>query len=136
MTPRQKEYKKQLIKIIHTNKFNVFYDDEQRKAYLEDTFGENSLTKLGITQLQEVRDYVCQKRPAGKMRASATSRQFYYLRKEWAYRSEKKDEQSLLQYCNRILGVYPIRLEILNKRQMSKMIVAVQNLQQRTKTST
>lgn len=132
MTPKQESYKKRLITLIHMNKLRVFHSDEERRIYLEDGYGVNSLTQLNITQLEQVADYVCDNQFHTKT-GKATNRQCYYLRQEWTLRSQQKDESSLLRFCGRILGIIPFKIEHMDQEQMSKMITAVKHLHRKKK---
>ena len=127
MTPKQAAYRKHLIQLIQVNKTRVFAGDEERRDYLDDGFGVRTLTKLSITQLEQVADYVQGRKPRA-IRHQASGKQCYYLRQLWAAKSKQKDDISLIRYCGRILGTYPMRIELLTPEQIGKMIVAVKHL--------
>lgn len=145
MTPKQRKFRADLIKIIHILKNDKAMDDEMYQAILSERYGVDSSTLLDIDELKDFaiilgyKGFETKKAKANREveshietnnRGTSTKTQIATILKMW--RNSKvvrdKDITGLLSYCNRILGYIPFSLGMMSKSDASKMINAIKNL--------
>ena len=139
MTPKQKEFKKHLIKVCHTLKANKFPDDDARKDYLYMNYGALSLRDMSIDQLKEFALMLGYGRknkakPTNKEKAEndiskATQRQIDTIEGIWFRIADKKTDFALRDYINRIVGYRPLYLRFLSRNDAQKVINGLLQMQ-------
>ena len=128
MTPKQKAYKKRLIKLAHTlkNSHHVFCDDDARRDILEERYGVRSFKDLTIEELEEVvamlRGVEVQEAQTG---IKATKKQVRCIKILWQRHAREKQAASLLRWIGRTIGITPIRVEFLTRTQASAVITGL-----------
>ncbi len=134
MTDLQKKYQKSLIQKIQTSKRNVFFDDEERKAFMKSRFGADSTTKMTIDQLKLLLDF-CNRKVSDipmlheiKDKELITQAQIEKVRVLWKEKANDKSEDALLRFVFRISKYKIDRLENLLKGKATKVIVALEIL--------
>ncbi len=133
MTNLQKKYQKSLIQKIQTSKRNVFFDDEERKAFMKSRFGVDSTTKMTIDQLKLLLDF-CNRKVNDipmlnqiKDKELITQAQLEKIRVLWKEKARDKSEDALLRFVFRISSYKIDRIEDLLKGKATKVIVALEN---------
>ena len=127
----QKEYKKQLIKLIQINKSNVFFDDDERKDFIKSRFGVDSTTKLSIDQLKLLLDFCLRKVgdiPLYRYEKSVTEKQKEKIRCIWKEIARDKSEAALLNFASKISQYKLIVLDNLTGGEATKVIVALEKM--------
>lgn len=134
MTNLQKKYQKSLIQKIQTSKRNVFFDDEERKAFMQSRFGVDSTTKMTIDQLKLLLDF-CNRKVSDipmlntiKDKELITQAQIEKIRVLWKEKARDKSEDALLRFVFRISKYKIARLEDLLKGKATRIIVALESM--------
>lgn len=145
MTPKQRKFRADLIKIIHILKNDKAMDDEMYRAILSDRYNVNSSKDLSIDNLKDFAlvlgykgfetkeakfnrlvDWHC----ATTTRNTSTKTQIATIIKLWQTnnRVRNKEIAALMLFCHRIIGYIPFSLGRLSKDEASKMINAIKNI--------
>lgn len=102
MTPAQEKYRKSLIQKIQVNKTNVFYDEDERREFMQCRFGAESLKDMSIDQLNLFLDFCLRKVNDIPMlhtvegKALITQAQVEKIRTVWKEKAKDKNEKALL----------------------------------------
>ncbi|MDC7250318.1 MAG: DUF1018 domain-containing protein [Sphaerochaetaceae bacterium] len=134
MTPAQEKYRKSLIKKIQVNKRNVFYDEDERREFMQSRFGAESLKDMSIDQLNLFLDFCLRKVNDIPMlhtvegKALITQAQVEKIRTVWKEKAKDKSEKALLVFASRVSGHRLERLEDLLKGKATKVIVALERM--------
>ncbi|WP_320034538.1 phage protein GemA/Gp16 family protein [Halarcobacter sp.] len=132
MTPKQREYKQNLITKIQINKSNVFSDENVRKEFMQSRFGAKSLKDMSIDQLKLLLDFCYRKVSDIPMlhqvedKELITQAQVEKIRTVWMEKARDKSEEALLSFVFRISKYKLQRLEDLLKGKATKVIVALE----------
>ncbi len=130
MTKRQRDYKKALLKAVHTSKMykDVYANDrELYEEMLKNFFGVNSSKDLSIDELKRLIKFLNHKEQ-NIQKEYITPNQKGYIAVMWSKKSLFKDEKSLLKFAKRILKKEVKDIAEITKREAMKLIVAINNL--------
>ncbi len=128
MTPAQENYKKQLIQKIQVNKYNVFFDDEERREFILSRFGVDSTTKLSIDQLKLLLDFCTKKVSDIPMLDMSTQPQAKKILELWQQKAKNKQWHALQAFTSKITNQHIDDLHQLTKKEATKLIIALNNL--------
>ena len=129
MTRKQREYKKALIRAVHTSKmYKEIYscDRELYEEMLNNYFGVKSSKELNIDELNRLVKFLNGKEMIKK--EYITPNQKSYIAVMWAKKSLFKTPESLLKFAKRILKKEVKEIEEITKREAMKLIAAINNL--------
>jgi len=131
LSVKQELYRKRLLKLLHTLKKNhpFFCSEDDRRNWIEDRFGCRSFAMLTIDELEETADYMRGNIGAEPGKSSrATKKQIYSIKTMWKKNADNPDDKALSAWVCKILGIAPLRLEYINKRQASDLIVGLNRM--------
>lgn len=127
MTSRQAFYKKSLIRDIHMNKYRVFTDDEERKAFMLSRFGVDSMTKMSIDDLVKLRDF-CLGKISDIQSSFASQRQLYKIKTLWNEKARDKGSLALLLFAKRICKRVILDIAKIRMQEAQKVILALEKM--------
>jgi len=134
MTPKQKAFRKELIKQIHiAPKYTAYFkeNEEDYRDKLEEHFGKRSAKDLTIEQLVALRKWLnhdLPELPVTKDRSKdATKRQMTAIFGLWERYARDKSEKALRAFVTRITGNTYLHLEKMRKSDAQKVILALKN---------
>jgi hypothetical protein len=130
MTKKQQNFKRALIKQVHTSPMYKGIFAHNRDLYedmLKAKFGVTSSKDLSIDELIALVDYLNHTTDKIEL-PPATQNQIAYIKTQWLLKAESKDETSLLKFIKRVTKKEIKSLENLTKRDASKVIGALNNL--------
>lgn len=139
------EYKKHLIKIVHTLKSQNGINDDDYRFILSKRFSVDSSKELDIKALRElcivlgykgrfelkkdvldeISFHISFKRYNKNKNASA--KQIFTILKMWQEKSRAKSYYALATFCDKIVKKQPFRLGYLSKDDATKLILALKN---------
>lgn len=144
------EYKKHLIKIVHTLKSTNGINDDDYRFILNERFSVDSSLKLDIKALRElclvlgykgrfelkkdvldeqntdeISFHISFKRYNKNKNASA--KQIFTILKMWQEKSRTKSYYALATFCDKIVKKQPFKLGYLSKDDATKLILALKN---------
>lgn len=131
MTSAQTNYRKKLIRDIHTSQRYQNYYAEEREEYealLLDHFGHSSSAKLDITQLKQLHGYLRLGQPLPQCR-KASPQQLYKMNELWAVKARTPTATALLAFATRICGRDPGALPELTVTEAQKVIIALEKME-------
>lgn len=137
---RQAELKKYYIKMVHTLKREFFPDEECRLLYMQSKFGKSSTKEMSIDELREMllemgyKPKNSQKvakttKPKSAGAEKATQAQIDTITDIWNTIARVKTPWALRKFIERITGEMALHLWYLNKKEASKVIVALTKMQ-------
>lgn len=130
MTTVQTDFKKMLIRQIHTSPRYRNHYKENREEYeqlLAEHFGHRSSKQLTITQLKQLKAYMHMERSLPH-RKLASPQQLYKVNELWAVKARTPTDAALLAFATRICGRTPAQLPDLTAAEAQKVIIALDNL--------
>ncbi len=130
MTQAQTDFRKLLLKQIHTSPRWRNHFGENREAYeelLQDHFGHRSSAKLSITQLQQLNSYMQMERSLPR-RKLASPQQLFKMSEIWAEKARTPTDAALLVFAARICGRTPDSLPDLSPAEAQKVIIALSKM--------
>lgn len=133
MTPKQKAYRKNLIKFIHCSPLyqNVYkHDRELWEGLLVQHFGVQSSKELSIHQLEHLNGY-CNGRVKKlsvmiEKTAFASEDQVLYMRFLWGSFAKNKEDEALLRWIGKIKKKLYISLEQIPRDEAGKIIAILE----------
>ncbi len=139
MTPKQELYRKRLLSSIHLSpRYRTVYanDRDLWEAFLENGYGTSSSSKLFISELENLVDYlngkvsvlVADPKRKANEEGKATKAQIAKIETVWAIKARDKSEMALRNFINRIVKSRPLYLHNLNRGEATKVIIALENL--------
>ncbi|MFV0481867.1 MAG: phage protein GemA/Gp16 family protein [Campylobacteraceae bacterium] len=132
MTNKQKYLRRGLLATIHQHEFTKnAKDNDAWETFLQKNYRIDSSAKLSIDELYNLLDVLNKGstpkitgiRPKQKTDA-ITIKQEMYIKELWGDKSLK----SLSNFCFRTIKKRPIRLNVLNKNEATKLILGLENM--------
>ncbi|WP_320034812.1 phage protein GemA/Gp16 family protein [Halarcobacter sp.] len=133
MTPKQKEYKQNLITKIQINKGNVFNNEDERKEFMQSRFAAESLKDMSIDQLKLLLDFCYRKvsdipmLKRDKDRVTLiTDAQKKKIRVLWKEKARDKSEEALMKLACKIAGYKASRIDAFKTDEAQSIILALE----------
>ena len=130
MTKKQKNYKKALLKLVHTSKMykEVYANDRELwEEFLKSNYGVKSSKFLSISELKVLVDFLNYKRNSIVVEP-ITNNQKRYMLYLWEKKGKIKGIFGLLNFIQKRMGINVIKLDDLSKEQATKVIVGLEKL--------
>lgn len=148
MTPAQQNYRKRLLATIHQHiRMKEMKAQGVWSDYLFGRWGVESSRDLSLEELKNlldilngrtaniVRDEKRRPKPIEtkaekpkEFHARATKAQIGKIMTLWQTHSDLKDADSLKRFIKRVIGIYPLHLESLERSDATKVILAIEKL--------
>lgn len=137
MTPKQKAYRNKLLSKVHQSpRYRTVYSNDRDlwESFLQNGYGVSSSSKLAISELENLVDYLVGKvtvliadpsrRPdqAGK----ATKAQIAKIETMWSIVARDKSEMALRNFINRQVKSRPLHLYNLSRHEATTIIIALE----------
>lgn len=130
MTKKQQNYKKALLKLVHTSKmYKEIYANDRAlwEEFLNKTYGVKSSKYLSISELEGLVDYLNYKTTKIKVEP-ATMNQIRYMMHLWDKKGRVKGVFGLLKFVRERMGFKVLKLKDLTKEQATKVIIGLEKL--------
>jgi len=130
MTKKQQNYKKALLRLVHTSKMykEVYANDRELwEEFLKRTYGVKSSKHLSISELESLVDYLNYRTKKIKVEP-ATNNQIRYMSHLWEKKGKIKGVFGLLKFVRKRMGFDVFKLKDLSKEQATKVIIALTKL--------
>ena len=130
MTKKQQNYKKALLRLVHTSKMykEVYANDRELwEEFLKRTYGVKSSKYLSISELEGLVDYLNYRTKKIKVEP-ATNNQIRYMTHLWEKKGKIKGVFGLLKFVRKRMGFNVFKLKDLSKEQATKVIIALTKL--------
>lgn len=130
MTKKQQNYKKALLKLVHTSKMykEVYANDRELwEEFLKRNYGVKSSKYLSISELEGLVDYLNYKTKKIKVEP-ATMNQIKYMTHLWDKKGKVKGVFGLLKFIRERMKFDVFKLKDLTKEQATKIIIALTKL--------
>jgi len=130
MTKKQKNYKKALLKLVHTSKMykEVYANDRELwEEFLNNNYGVKSSKFLSISELEGLVDYLNYRTTKIKVEP-ATMNQIRYMNHLWNKKGRVKGVFGLLKFIRGRMGFDVLKLKDLTKEQATKVIIGLEKL--------
>jgi hypothetical protein len=132
MTKKQKEYKKVLLKLVHTSKMykEVYSEDRELwEEFLKRNFGVKSSKDLSINELVRLVDYLNYK--TSELKEKATINQIKYMCYLWDKKGKIKGVFGLIKFIRERMRFRVLKLKDLTKEEATKIIIALEKLKEK-----